>query len=90
MSKERFKWKKGDIKKVEEKLPIQKEPTKRQIVLNWDLPPYKSKGFNSSFPDLKEFRLLPIYEAAIKGGLIEDDEWVGPPLGYCPIPRSKK
>jgi hypothetical protein len=75
---------------MSKKLPIQREPTHQTVFLNWDLPPYKSKSFNASFPNLQEFRLFPIYGAAVKGGLIKNDEWVGPPGGYCPIPRKRR
>lgn len=42
----------------------------------WDLPPYKSPAFLQMYPDLEKFRTLPIYNAAVKAGLIHDDEWV--------------
>jgi hypothetical protein len=69
---------------------IIKEEGISRIKLNWDLPEYGSDEFNASFPNIEEFRQLPIYEAAVKGGLITDDEWTGPQGGYCPIPRPKK
>ena len=65
-------------------------PIQQTVFLNWDLPPYKSNSFNASFPNLEEFRLLPIYDSAVRGGLIKDDEWIGPAEGYCPIPRKKR
>lgn len=45
----------------------------------WDLPPYKSAGFFQVVEpeDLDAFRALPVYAAAVRDGLIFDDEWVG-------------
>lgn len=43
---------------------------------SWDLPNYKSDEFLLLFPDLKEFRKLPVYKFAVANGLIKDDEWV--------------
>lgn len=43
----------------------------------WDLPPYKSKEFMALFPDLDAFRKLPVYQMAVRKGLIKDDEWQG-------------
>lgn len=45
----------------------------------WDLPPYKSAEFLEAIggeDGLDNFRLLPVYEAAVASGLIHDDEWV--------------
>jgi len=42
----------------------------------WDLPAYKSDEFLLVFPDLKKFRKLPVYQFAVKNGLIKEDEWV--------------
>jgi hypothetical protein len=44
----------------------------------WDLPPYKSNEFLALVPDLDRFRTLPVYQHAVKRGLIANDEWVGP------------
>ena len=44
----------------------------------WDLPAYKSAEFFEQVGhDLDSFRKLPVYAAAVKQGLIHDDEWVG-------------
>jgi hypothetical protein len=69
---------------------VQTEKHARRRILSWDLPPYKSDSFNDSFPNLEEFKQLPIYDAAVRAGLIVDDEWVGPPEGYCAIVKFKK
>ena len=53
--------------------------------LFWDLPAWKSDEFIAFFPDLKEFRELPIYKSAVKHGLIVNDEWKGKANGYCRI-----
>lgn len=45
----------------------------------WDLPPYKSSDFLAAIggiDQLDDFRLLPVYAAAVAKGLIHDDEWV--------------
>lgn len=45
----------------------------------WDLPPYKSREFLEAIGGedaLDDFRLLPVYAAAVAAGLIHDDEWV--------------
>lgn len=42
----------------------------------WDLPPYKSAKFCMIFPDLENFRLLPVYKYAVEQGRIVNDEWV--------------
>jgi len=44
----------------------------------WDLPPYKSREFFALVPlkQLDHFRTLPVYQQAVKSGLIHDDEWV--------------
>lgn len=42
----------------------------------WDLPPYKSAEFMHLHPDLEHFRTTPVYNAAVKAGLIVDDEWL--------------
>ena len=43
----------------------------------WDLPPYKGRAFLELNPDLDHFRTTPVYQQAVKNGLIHDDEWVG-------------
>ncbi len=43
----------------------------------WDLPPYKSAEFLALVNDLDAFRRLPVYQMAVKNGLIKKDEWVG-------------
>jgi len=59
--------------------------------LFWDLPAYKSDQFIESADDMKAFRELPLYKSAVKHGLIVDDEWKGPPEGYCRIvPRKNE
>jgi hypothetical protein len=75
---------------MSEKLPVTTAPLHQKIFLSWDLPAYKSDSFNDAFPDLEEVRSLPIYDAAVRGGLIKNDEWVGPPGGYCPIPQKRR
>ena len=58
--------------------------------LYWDLPAWKSDEFLLGTNDLKAFRKLPIYKSAVRHGLIVNDEWTGPPEGYCRIvPRRK-
>ena len=72
---------------------IDKSPDNQDWIktLFWDLPAYKSDAFLSSFNNLPEFRTLPIYKSAVKHGLIVDDEWKGPPEGYCRIvPRKNE
>lgn len=49
------------------------------IKQEWDLPPYKSIEFFAAIggeDELDNFRLLPVYAAAVANGLIYDDEWV--------------
>jgi len=50
---------------------------------HWDLPAYKSEKFMglviTSQMGLDKFRELPVYKAAVRNGLIKDDEWVGAP-----------
>lgn len=75
---------------MSEKLPVTTAPLHQKIFLSWDLPEYKSESFNAINPNLEEFRLFPIYDAAVRGGLIKNDEWVGPPGGYCPILRKRR
>jgi hypothetical protein len=56
---------------------LDKSPRNRDWVKQtWDLPPYKSDEFLLVFPDLKKFRKLPVYQFAVKNGLIKNDEWV--------------
>ena len=43
----------------------------------WDLPPYKSEAFNKLFPDLAHFKTLPVYQFAVRNGVIVNDEWTG-------------
>lgn len=45
---------------------------------SWDLPPYKSPDFMEQFPDLAQFRTLPVYKNAVEQGLIVNDRWAGP------------
>lgn len=46
----------------------------------WDLPPYDSEEFfqvmGTDF-DPEAFKQSPVYLAAVKQGLILDDEWIG-------------
>lgn len=46
----------------------------------WTLPPYKSEEFFARLENmditLSEFKELPIYERAVKQGLIKNDQWV--------------
>ena len=45
---------------------------------SWDLPPYKSEefmGLVGGEEGLENFRKLPVYQAAVKQGLIVHDEW---------------
>jgi len=55
--------------------------------LSWDMPAYKSDYFNETTKDLKHFKTLPIYKAAVKKGLIINDKWAGPKEGYCQIKK---
>jgi hypothetical protein len=57
---------------------------------SWDLPPYKSEEFNEVVPDLAGFKKTPVYAAAVKKGLIVNDQWVGKTQDQGrPAPGSK-
>lgn len=47
----------------------------------WDLPAYKSEKFFAHLRSvgltLEEFKELPVYQFAVKRGLIVNDEWAG-------------
>ena len=53
----------------------------------WDLPAWKSKELIAFFPNLDEFRNLPVYKSAVEKGLIVNDKWKGPKEGYCRIKK---
>ena len=50
---------------------------------SWDLPPYKSDKFMNQLEKndmtLEEFKKLPVYQHAVRNGLIdgEKDKWTG-------------
>ena len=43
---------------------------------SWDIPPYKSREFLTDFPDLDNFRSLPVFKHAVVKRLIVNDERV--------------
>lgn len=49
--------------------------------LKWQFPPYKSKAFIDELEEigmsLEQFKTLSVYAAAVRSGLIVDDEWTG-------------
>lgn len=50
----------------------------------WDLPPYKSPEFFATIKDLDAFRKSPVYNSAVKAGLIVDDEWLADHVEEAP------
>ena len=52
---------------------------------SWDLPPYGSREFYEVVPDVEAFKQTPVYKAAVKQGLIVDDEWVGDHASPAPV-----
>jgi len=66
-----------------DRLPHNADWTKR----SWDLPPYKSSEFYAVVPrsELEQFKMLPVYQGAVRNGWITNDEWTGPPEGYCSV-----
>lgn len=51
------------------------------IRYRWPMPPYKSKEFMKALEQggttLEQFKNTPMYQMAVRNGLIVDDEWVG-------------
>ena len=49
----------------------------------WDLPPYGSAAFElhlfTTGMTLEHFQTLPVYQWAVRKGLIVDDQWTGEP-----------